>query len=887
MKTSKLLYLLSGVIVATLLIYSCKDDFSEKDFLDMQAQQAASNHQYSMDEILYQAQLARSSDSALAVLQNMLSAELYMLQDSIKYQDALNQLRNAGLLLSWTIQVQENRTALDSVQVDIQTADLDNARTLSGVTDANGYVTFTDVTVGRNLVRLSKSGYMTANVAVEFTANQISTSYTGGTYVSVVVRRQESTILPVFSSSSSSTATIWGSVTADFDLTNNAPEAAVGTTVRANLESGLIGSGLIYPDGTENPSSIGENSGASGNSGSAGNPNQRVLVYTVEGEPNVGVATVDSTGHYKMIVPAVSDGMCVDMIWQSFKHSVKQAMRWNEATGMPLDSPMWVTVDRFFGPDAGNTAPVQFVPGAWAKFPAPTGGGSGFGLTFTVNPRDLGTWVQGDDILGPNDINGYPTPNEDGFDQDDVHYRLANAGAGFTASPDIAVAAPTSGTAATMVAQMDGEGFGVNITDGGAGYTASDNVTVAVYVRIGNDTFQIATFTYIAPGAGALPTGAIDFVGDGITVNDGTDITTSNANGFTNDAGGSNTAWYSRQHDGSVTGSHKVITFFTVVSGGTATTDATASVSRTLEIDDLMMEDGGSGYVAAPSSITFSGGGATTNPVVTVGKFATDYTVTVDNTNTSPYTILPDVEIFIQQYSNLQWVESNNVSFTVPNAESYSDAINNKLVIDSNGDIQFFDSYTFVTSNRSAGVPYATVSPVPTKQASALVWVNTDGQVENLVTGNTPGISNNGDGYTSAFSVTIVPTISGAPGSGAEVSLYGFTPVTVGLSSGEVQWNGSNKIVNPGSGYLQSLNFPYESFVNGYFGGLIYQLYRDDVDYLISLQDGEDSNLPDGYDCSIQVYPGDVYEVNGFYGSGALGQGKDVGSSVFPGFQED
>jgi hypothetical protein len=171
------------------------------------------------------------------------------------------------------------------------------------------------------------------------------------------------------------------------------------------------------------------------------------------------------------------------------------------------------------------------------------------------------------------------------------------------------------------------------------------------------------------------------------------------------------------------------------------------------------------------------------------------------------------------------------------------------------------------------------VKTIPTRKAVAFPWVNTEGQIDNMATGNS-GPTWYGEGYTSVFGITISPTISGAPGSGATISLLGFT---TNAQTGEVTWGGSYKITNPGSGYLQSLNFPFETFLDG-LGNILHEVTRDDVADPLWLMAGRDSNLPGGSSNCVTVYPGDTYEVDAYYGSGALGAGKDEGVSIYPGF---
>jgi hypothetical protein len=712
----------------------------------------------------------------------------------------------------------------------------------------------------------------------------------------VVIRRQESSILPVFSNSTGSVATIWGNVTADFDLTNKTAEAAIGTTVRADISNTLQDKRLIYPD--DNPQQTNSSNPTDGSNDYVQERTQRILTYSVEGGPNVGIATVDSTGHYKLIVPALSDGMCVGIIWQSFKHDVWQAMRWDENTGMPLDSPQWVSVSRFFGPDAGNTAPVQFVPGAWATFPDPTGSGSGFALDFAAQARDLGTWTAGTLGDGPGDINNNTgSPSEDGFDEQEVMYMLQNAGAGFTtAAPTFTLSGGGATTQATLVANMVGQINSITVTNGGA-YGANIYPFFEVYVIMSGDTFQIASFQLDSiVGGGALSTGALNFLTDFVSLNDGDNVTTANRNGIDNTGAGTHT-FYTRDltsgftHDGTSFAStttaapdpnNGVVTgiFIRSVNG---TTPATLSLGATMQIDALTMTDGGAGYTSAP---TITGAGGTTAPVLTITRYSSYYTLTVNNTNTSAYSILPDVEIFYQPFlripGSLTWTEDNDVTFDIANAnQTETDDVNNKLRIDSNGDLVFYAPYTFRTQNRSVGVPYSLVKQIPTQKAVAFPWVDTDGKITSMATSSAP--AHNGQGYTSIFGATISPTISGAPGSGAVVELLGFT---TSATTGEVSWSGNYKITNPGSGYKQSLNFPFETFLDGLGSGLLHQVTRDDMEDPLWLMPGRSSTLPamDNYGCSITVYPGDVYEVDGYYGSGALGAGKEQGVSIYPGF---
>jgi hypothetical protein len=661
--------------------------------------------------------------------------------------------------------------------------------------------------------------------------------------------------------------------TAELDLTNNAREfAPAGTTVRANFSTSLQDLDLIYPDEWPDDDD-GDN---------ILNNTQRVINYYVEGSPNVGVGTVDAAGNYSMVVPALSEGLCMDMVFQSFQADVTQAVMFDETTGAQI-TPAFADLTRFFGPDADDPAIVQWIPGAWASFPAPPSQGAGFAMDVTVQGRDLGTWTQGSALNGPNDL----VSSEDGFAQQQVMYRVSNAGAGFTtAAPSIAITGG-GGTGASLIANMVGRITGINITNGGD-YLTTDVPTIEVYVIINGDTFQLAVITVPAPGVDNTPitTGALDpataLISDGANVFSGGNGIDP---GFTlgPDGGTGDFATYyiagtafngvTFAQTGNFTNfpnsAGRITGIILRVTGSNGASNATATLTSTMEVDMLTMTGGGSGFTSAPT-ITATGG--TTALTILVTRFATQYVLTVNNTGvTTPYVVLPDVEIFIQPFTavpnTLVWTEDNDVTFTVLNTgQSHTDNINVKLVIDGSGNIQYYDQgYTYITELRSVGVPYVLVQDVFSTPASAWVDIDNEGHVTGL------SINDFGEGYTTAFTVTISPTITGAPGSGGLIELLGFNV----LATGEYQWGVNSpfyKVISGGQNYMMSLNFPFTDSPD-------YSFTRDDVNYTIYGIYGQFSDLPDPYDC-ITVFPGNTYQVDGFYGSGSLTPGKEQ----FPGF---
>src|SRR6185295_4201932 len=117
----KLFSIMAAVAVIAVVIVACKDNFNESDFLKLQSQ-------------------------------------LKTQQDTAKLNQQLKQLNDAGALLSFTVQVVEDRTPLTGVDVTISN-DVTSGST-KVTTDANGNAIFSKVRVGTNTIILSKTGYI-------------------------------------------------------------------------------------------------------------------------------------------------------------------------------------------------------------------------------------------------------------------------------------------------------------------------------------------------------------------------------------------------------------------------------------------------------------------------------------------------------------------------------------------------------------------------------------------------------------------------------------------------------------------------------------------------------------------------------------------------------
>ena len=115
----KLFSILIGFVILTGIIVACKDNFNESDFLNLQT-------------------------------------KLKTQQDTAKLNQQIKQLNEAGALLSFTVQVVEDRTPLSGVDVTVSN-DVTSG-SVKVTTDANGNAVFNKASVGSNTIILSKTG---------------------------------------------------------------------------------------------------------------------------------------------------------------------------------------------------------------------------------------------------------------------------------------------------------------------------------------------------------------------------------------------------------------------------------------------------------------------------------------------------------------------------------------------------------------------------------------------------------------------------------------------------------------------------------------------------------------------------------------------------------
>ena len=242
MKTVKNLFTGIFILISIgFLVSSCKDQFTEKDLLELQMQ------------------LANKQDSLNAARQ-------------------LEALNAAGELVSYQVKVvNTDGVGIENLEVSLGSAASDGTldkQTLT--TDTEGQVYFSRVAVGGNNLTITGNNIIDAHLTLDFGPLQEGVHYeiiNGNVIPKPVVENSVITVI----STNTATATVSGVVTIETDLTNSTPEVPQDVVITADFNDNLVVNSSI-------------------------NINYFFATNNVQ---NIGSATVDNTtGAYSMAVPA-------------------------------------------------------------------------------------------------------------------------------------------------------------------------------------------------------------------------------------------------------------------------------------------------------------------------------------------------------------------------------------------------------------------------------------------------------------------------------------------------------------------------------------------------------------------------------------------------------
>ena len=690
-----------------------------------------------------------------------LQLQLGTKEDSLNAARQLAALNAAGEMVSYQVKVVDtDGTPVPDLEVSLGAAATDGTldkQTLT--TDAEGQVYFSRVAVGGNNLTITGSGILDANLTVNFGDLQQGVHYeiiNGNVVPKPVVENSVITVI----GTGAATATVQGVATIETDLTNSTPEVPQNVTIVADFDDNLVKSSSV---------------------------SLSYFFATNSSALSLGSAVVDNTtGAYSMTVPA---GVRFDITIPNIQANQRIAV--NGYDGQDLPRPEYRDILTNFGPSYGADN-IPTVPGARVVFDAPSAAGEGFTFgSFAREGRAIQTFT----------LNANSTTITQPYEpSSDIITQVTNRGAGYFNSPTVTITDAGSGTGAYAEAWIELAISGLTLNDAGSGYAANTTYSFnLVYDEIdqnGTNPNQV------------WDTNVIDIDTDGSGVFQTSAITTALTNAMDNADQYFDVANLEQISDN--------ISNLRLVNSS-ATTDAIIDVSAaTGRVYYIRVFDGGNDYTMP--SFAFSGGGATTQAAMDILEFGTQWTFDVDNTGvTSPYTFPPTNVYF--EYNNIT-TGSAGVSSS-SNGQNVEDGQNSTLVnllkADGSGNLQFIDpTASYRTSFYASSTPIVRVEETEAIPAARFIRpyeINTEGQVTGMSTGGwaTDFTSSNGSGYSSQFNVTVEPSATGAPGSGAIIALTGGT----NQANGEYQWGGSYLVQNGGSGYLIDLNVHNGNVVSG------------------------------------------------------------------------
>ncbi len=707
MKTNKFYYLLLILTLGMFAFSSCEDEFTEEDFLRLQAELSQQN---AIEQLMLEAELARSNDSARQALQ----------QAILDYQKEGNAeaLRQAGLLLSYTVRVENDGNPVSGATISVSNS-ATGGRTLAAVSDASGNATLTEVPVGENVIMFSADGYYSVRGVVDFDPIAYGVDYIQVGSVIYPLGRSESSTLEVFASGAAgSTATVTGTVTIETDVTNSTPEIPAGLTVEAILD----------------------------NSEDIGNSGVYIEDITFVSD-NIGTAPVDpATGVYTLTLPARQSGIDYDLVFRRIETTQRIAI--SSRNGEDLATFEYANVATSFGPAASGvvTSGALTVRGAKIEFPAPPAAGQGLKATApTTRPKSFNpgsvTFDESNEVLAA----------------DNIAFRMNNAGA-VTRVPTVTVSGGGATTSAEATATIRGYLAAANITNGGADFGADTDVIINFTQRDADDNIvgpnPLFTLTVTANANGVLPTGAINVAGANPT-GDGYD----KDNPFTFDS--------------------DIVSLVGEAQG--AGTGAVISVTYTGYLLSLNFETAGENLTSIPTIAFANGGTGATLPNVTIPAMGFTYEFALDNSeNTVEYAILPaDVEVLRgASYEPNEGIQTSttDVVTRVFNGGQTGITFLGDLAVSGGSVVPKAPGTTYRIF--SWGVPSLVVTPSTSVRASALAIIGEEGDDDEGQLTNLDDVEV-GSGYAGIFGATVVVP-AGAPGAGAVITLTGFTTTASG-----------------------------------------------------------------------------------------------------------
>jgi hypothetical protein len=721
----KMFKLVMVAFLAFLFIFSCKKDkYTEKDALNAQK-----------DFLNYQDSINRVRDS------------LKHLGGIIQYSVNVVPINGSTSFVGSTYSPKSDKSVNGLTGATVSVSQ--HGKVMTQTTGVSGIAVFYDLRVGTVSVNVTATNYSTIDYIAEIkpeTESNVNDYYE--------VLRYAATMVPMFSLTQG-LATIKGKITYETNLTNIAPENAKGVAV-----IGLID--------TDNPHFV--NNFFNDIYGSELNKyNAKIVQAAFTGL--LDTAITDTQGFYTLKLPSTADGLCVKIDVSDI--AADQQLLVSPVNGQDVNGVQTIRTI-FAGLDVNGNyitpSPLPATRPAYVTFSAPTG-------TVSEQPDVQATATA---VVSESGISAIV---------------ITNQGKGYTQAPIIKITG--DGTDAEAVAYIsNGKVTSIEITKKGQGYTSA---TISVIDKTGDNASATALITYsitnitmnnngsgykskpnivIASGTGTGATGDAvmsGYVSKVVMKNQGNgyvcppDVLLTGTTKVDAKATATMTTYnpiHSIEISKTFTGRYETVPTVLITASGTgsgATAVATLAAGGSVK-NNIIISDGGTGYLEAPTVLIVGGGGfgAVADAAINASGVVTSITVRKGGEG---YTSDPTVQISAPPTGGTQATatavrEFAIESITLTNAGSGYNIVYNSANI---------DLYTSEPNVYLNGTLIST---------DADVIVRPNMNVESVTVGT------QGSGYTTAPTVTFVPNCGYGSGATATAEILYFVESITVLTKG-------------------------------------------------------------------------------------------------------
>jgi hypothetical protein len=483
MKNLKVILQLFAIAFVVVIASSCRDEFTEKDAIQLQSDAAAEAAQLD-------ASLSLDQQRAMELLRDSLARVGGVIQYTVSVVDAGDAIFFDG---NGNSRIKGTKAVAGAVVSVAQ-----NGAIASVTTGADGLAFFDDMRIGNVAVNVAIPDFTDVNFVADLTPVGLGGSSVGDSpdyYDLANITRNAATQIPVFPTAGANTTTISGRVTFESDLTNNTPEIPATNVVAVIDPACDFITSFIAPEG------------------GAANEDQAGRVLRISYSSAAVSAAVDATtGDYSLTVPASAMGL--DILIGTSDLVADQTLL-EETYAADMQYVIGPQVHRaLFGEDISATT-IPNPSAAWVSFSAPAGA-TGDGDFFQATAHA---------VVG-----------ESGFITSVI---VTNAGHWYTQVPDV-VFTDTDGYGAAATANLGPEGVieSVTVTDGGQGYYADVFNPDVTFEFSGDDAvIDVSLLASLATEDGTGDPLVIDISG----LSNGDDFTTIPTPTFVNNGTGTGT----------------------------------------------------------------------------------------------------------------------------------------------------------------------------------------------------------------------------------------------------------------------------------------------------------------------------------------------------------